>query len=416
MSMRACLVSHNAEVVAVLTQCNGIVWEYTQPGKPLPEASLYIWDYEQNLEIPSDVLAREDTQHLLLTDGRHLDAVECYRASSVGIMLKPATPFTLKAFVEMALKTWTLRRQVREANVLRHDRDALLQYVFEVNLKLQEYDQERSNFLARALHDLRAPLTALHGYCGLLAEGRLGPVNSQQRELLERMSYSTSRLGRLASGAFDLLIEGRIERAPKLRAGDIEESVSRAVHDVYPFLQDKNIEVSTQIDPVDAAFFFEAEQIEQVLVNLLENSCKFTQRDGSIEIHGFGVRWDFDLHQESELRDDPDSISNAYRIDIIDTGIGVPEHLVEKVFEQYASYSGSLDRSGGGFGLAICKLVITAHGGAIWATPRENGGHFSFVLPLNPLGPGIRTSAVRSAQKPDLTLIGSYDHEHHPCC
>ena len=392
MSMRACLVSPSAEVAAILHQCGGIIWVNSQPGMPVPEASLYIWDFEQNVEIPSEILEQEDTQHLLLADLRQLETLSGHLSNSVGIMLKPATPFTLRVFVEMALKTWNLRRQVREASTLRHDRDALLQYVLEVNLKLQEYDHERSNFLARALHDLRAPLTALHGYCGLLAEGKLGQVNASQGELLERMRYSTSRLGRLASGTFELLTQGRIERAPKPTAEDIGECVNLALHDIYPFLQDKNIEVIAQIEPLDQEFYFEAEQIEQVLVNLLENSCKFTQRNGSIEVRGYAICWDVELHCEHEYREGTDPMENAYRIDINDSGVGVPASLVEKVFEQYASYSGSLDRSGGGLGLAICKLIVTAHHGAIWATPSEDGGRFSFVLPLRPPPVGVQTS------------------------
>jgi two-component system sensor histidine kinase KdpD len=56
--------------------------------------------------------------------------------------------------------------------------------------------------------------------------------------------------------------------------------------------------------------------------------------------------------------------------------------MTEKIFEQYVSCSGGSDRSGGGLGLAICKAIITAHGGTVWATPSEKGGRFSFVLPL----------------------------------
>jgi signal transduction histidine kinase len=68
-------------------------------------------------------------------------------------------------------------------------------------------------------------------------------------------------------------------------------------------------------------------------------------------------------------------------MDIFDTGPGVSPHLCEKIFEQYTSYGGPNDRSGGGLGLAICRAIILAHGGAIWAAPSEEGGRFSFVLP-----------------------------------
>jgi signal transduction histidine kinase len=382
MGMQVCLVSHNLELEAILSECKDLCSVIARPGSPIPQASLYIWDFEKDLQIPSEILGQEDVQHLFLADPKHLDSLESEFQGAMAIILKPATPFTIKAFVEMAMKTLNLRKQAREANTLRHDRDALLQYVLEVNLKLQEYDQERSNFLARALHDLRAPLTALHGYCGLLGEGRLGPITAQQRELLERMSHSTSRLGRLASGAFELLAQGRFERVPKLASEDIEECVTKALHDVYPMFQDKGINVAVEIIPPDESLLFEAEQIEQVLVNLLENSCRFTQRSGNVEIRGYPICWNVALRgldgpQEACMRS-----AHAYRIDVMDDGAGVPENLAQKIFEQYASYSGSLDRSGGGLGLAICKLIITAHQGVIWATPSKDGGRFSFVLPL----------------------------------
>lgn len=404
--MRACLISLSSEIPAVLSQCEGIDWINARPGAAVPEANLYIWDFEQNIQIPTEILGREDTQHLLLAEARNVDALASYLSGSVSILLKPATPFTLRAFVEMAVKTWKLRRQVREATTLRHDRDALLQYVLEVNLKLQEYDHERSNFLARALHDLRAPLTALHGYCGLLAEGKLGPVNSRQRELLERMSYSTSRLGRLASGTFELLVQGRIERTPKFAADDIGECFQRALHDVYLFLQDKNIDVTMQMEPPEQEFFFEAEQIEQVFVNLLENSCKFTQRDGAIEVRGYPVHWDFKLLNGDAHSEYDDTEANAYRIDIADSGVGVPQHLVDKVFEQYASYAGAMDRSGGGLGLAICKLIVAAHHGLIWAVPDEHGGRFSFVLPFHPEQFKENNSPSGTTTKSNLTFYG----------
>jgi K+-sensing histidine kinase KdpD len=71
-------------------------------------------------------------------------------------------------------------------------------------------------------------------------------------------------------------------------------------------------------------------------------------------------------------------------VDISDSGPGVPSQLEEKIFEQYASYSGARDRSGGGLGLAICKAIVASHLGIIWATPSQDGGRFSFVLPLDP--------------------------------
>jgi len=390
----------------------------SKPGEPVPQADVYVWDYAPGTPSAPPVSANDPAQHLVLVDSKHLDEIGALPESAC-ILLKPVSAFTLRAFLEMAWKTWQFRQQAREAATLRLDRDALLQYVLEVNLKLQEYDQERSNFLARAIHDFRAPLTALHGYCGLLAEGKLGAVNSGQRELLERMRYSTSRLTRLAGGTLELLTEGRVTRTPNRTEGDIEEALDQALQDVYPFLQDKQIEIDVQIEPAAGSLLFETELIQQVLMNLLENSTKFTPRDGRITVRGYPVEHgtSASAHASGPGAQAPDSDSQApyfdfqapfsdfqerigegYRMDIMDSGPGVPAHLAEKIFEQYASYRGTGDRSGGGLGLAICRAIVVAHGGAIWATPSRDGGCFSFVLPAHPVRKNPTSTAYSSLQ------------------
>jgi signal transduction histidine kinase len=159
-----------------------ITWINSDSGGPIPEADLYIWEYTPELGLDSCVLGRPSAHHLVLAEPKYIDALGPVH-NSVCVLLKPVTPFTLNAFVELAFNNWEARQQARELEALRLDRDALLEYVLQVNLRLQEYDHARSNFLARALHDFCAPLTALHGYCGLLAEGRLGRISAVQRAI-----------------------------------------------------------------------------------------------------------------------------------------------------------------------------------------------------------------------------------------
>jgi signal transduction histidine kinase len=206
----------------------------------------------------------------------------------------------------------------------------------------------------------------------------LGTINRPQKDLLQRMQYSTRRLSRLASGMFELSVEGRVSRKLQLEAGDIEDCVEQALHELAVFTQEKQLAITAQLDPPSHAFFFEPEQVQQVLVNLIENACKFTPKQGSIDIRGYSI---------SPTTDAPPvepSEATAYRVDIRDSGPGFsPEHLTG-IFQQYTSYSGAGDRSGGGLGLAICKSIVTSHGGKIWAESSEDGALFSFVLPFEP--------------------------------
>ncbi len=376
--MLICVVSECPDSYLSLDKNSRVTLIRSNPGETVPQADVYVWDFESESDLQAHIFARDSAQHLLLVDAKSLERASSLSQSAC-ILLKPVSAVTLRAFVELALKTWELRQEAREAENLRLDRAALLQYVLEVNLKLQEYDQERSNFLARAIHDFRAPLTALHGYCGLLAEGKLGPVNVGQRDLLERMRYSTRRLTRLASGTLELLTQGRLNRVPDRNSGDIEEAVDQALHDVYPLILDKQIEVDVQVEPASKELLFEPEQIQQVLINLLENSSKFTPRGGKVTIRGYVVHEDADRRGLTSHM--PPGTCDGYRVDILDSGPGVPTHLAEKVFEQYATYAGTGDRSGGGLGLAICRAIVVAHGGVIWTTPGREGGRFSFILP-----------------------------------
>jgi signal transduction histidine kinase len=377
--MRVCVISDYLDSPDYLSERSDVEWAHVRAGDPIPVSDLYVWDYKPGLDVQRTVLVRKDAQHIILASPQYLTLFGPIKGS-VCILLKPVSPFTLKTFIELALRTWEAARQAVEAEALRVDRDILLQYVLKVNLRLQEYDHERSNFLARVLHDFRTPLTALLGYCGLLAEGKLGPINEAQREVLDRMCYSTNRLGKLAGGALELLSEGQVTQRTTLREADIQETLTRALNDIHPLANDKGLRLDAEIAMPEGVLCFEPEQVQQVLVNLLENSCKFTPAGGLIQVRGYPfqyARWRPPLEPDCESR----SI-NAYRVDVYDSGCGVSPDLAERIFEAYTSYPDLDDRAGAGLGLAICRAIITAHHGIIWATPAEDGGKFSFILPV----------------------------------
>jgi signal transduction histidine kinase len=305
-------------------------------------------------------------------------------AAEGNILLKPVTRAVLRAFLGSVTSTRDggMRSDV---GTLRANRDDILQCLLDANLRLQEYDQQRTNFIARAVHDFRAPLTALSGFCGLLASGQLGPLNDQQREALERMEHSAKRLSRMASAMFDLSIGPKTNSKPDLREGDIHERIRQAVHEILPLAREKQISVRASDISVPAKpLYFESSQLEQVLLNLLDNACKFTHRKGEIEVSGYPYFWDRRFLSGTtsvERRAAPVRTANSYRVDIRDTGPGVPPDRLNHIFEEYTSYAGSQDRSGGGLGLAICRLIMNRHQGHIWAETLESGASFSFVLP-----------------------------------
>lgn len=388
--MRVCVFSDSSQSIDLPEYDCLITTVHRYPGEVIPEADVYIWDYSSKIKLESEISARRSCRHLVLAEPSEVGKLASVRTWAC-ILVKPLTPFILKAFLDAALKNWQVGPRSHLAEAARFERDAFLQYVLDVNLRLQQYDQERNNFLACAMHDLRTPLTAIHGYCGLLAEGKLGFLSTQQRELLERMQYSTRRLMRLTSGTLSLLTDGRSRTAGTYPQGDIGQALRRALHDVEPLIREKKISVRADVRPPSARMSFEPEQIQQVFINLLENSCKFVPRNGTIEICGYPYSGNT---QPGRMGRPAESLpgETGYRIDMTDSGPGIAPELAERIFEPYASFSQHHGRSARGLGLAICKSIVLAHQGVIWATPSRAGGHFSFVLPVASARPNAKTA------------------------
>jgi len=385
------LVSRDADLHKL---CREILHEFSEhdwqlvtdaPGDSASAADFYIWDFQDNGSIPGK-LDRSLSSHLFLVHRDELTKLhDCLGRSEANILLKPVTRPTLSAFLGLAVSAHEDR--VSNASVLHADRDEMLQCLIQTNLKLQEFDQDRTNFLARALHDFRAPLTALSGYCGLLLNEALGPLNADQREVLRRMQHSTKRLSRMASGMFQLSVGRQVKRRAKLDEGDIRECIEQALHEVGPVVDGKSVSVSVELDPETPVLHFESGLMEQVLINLLDNACKFTPRRGRIEVRGYPFFWERRSSRNpsaltTERRRHNSRRPNVYRIDIFDSGPPIPEEHMESIFEEYTSYSGVHDRSGGGLGLAICRMIISEHDGYVWAENTANGPVFSFVLPV----------------------------------
>jgi len=385
------VVSSDQELVAL---CRDVLRELAETLEELDfhssrqsvgHVKVCLWDYEkgQTNPVPDEFAG---SRILYLVRPAQVEVLLRSEPAAEGqILLKPVTRAVLRTFLWSAAP---VRESAASSVVgtLRANRDDLLQRLLHANLRLQEYDQQRTNFIARAVHDFRAPLTALSGFCGLLASGQLGSLNEQQKEALHRMEHSAKRISRMASAMFELSIGAKVNRKPDLRQGDIIERIRQALHEISPLAREKQISVKAEdIVPPDQPLHFEASEIEQVIINLLDNACKFTRREGAIEVRGYPFFWErrFLVRGSAPRERRVDSVRqpNAYRVDIKDTGPGIPSERLNHIFEEYTSYAGPQDRSGGGLGLAICRLILSRHEGHIWADSYENGAIFSFVIP-----------------------------------
>ena len=339
-------------------------------------ASGELHDLPQNHGLRNSILVAGQSEiPRILEKALHLESI---------VLLKPLTRARLEIAIEQGAHN---ARTPVPQELMRLNRDNLMEYLLQANLKLQEYDHNRSHFLARATHELRAPLTSLNGYCGLLLQQRLGPLSDEQHNALVRMRNSVERLTHIVTTMFDLSAGRSAASKPDYQLGTPLSAIEQALHEILPSIQDRRIELTTDLLPPAGPILFDGRQMEEVFLNLLENSCKFTPRTGNISVKGYPYFW------ERRSRNSFCTVNrrvrsqtgqpNSYRVDIVDNGPGIPADELQNIFTEYAVYRGGADRSGAGLGLAICMMIIREHSGRLWAESNGTlGTTFSVALPI----------------------------------
>lgn len=359
--------------------------EVTRDDSSTLEADLCLWDYKQDARVPEN--ARWGVTSFVLVGSRDTVSFrEAHPYAEAGIILKPVTRAVVRALMTQATARHGSGVEL-ENNSIRSDRDDILQHLMQANLHLQQYEAERTNFLSRALHDFHAPLTALSGYCGLLLEEEAGSLNESQKVVMRRMQHSVRRLSRMTKAMFQLSVGRQVSLKPALREGNIGECAEQALYEVQQLAEEKGLQLDLNFEPPRVPLLIDSEQIEQVMINLFENACKFSPRGGLIVVRGShcfyerrakNVQWTSGLDRRRRQVMAP----NAYRVEIADSGPGISSENLKSIFEEYVMYAGGQDRSRAGLGLAICRMILNQHHGTIWAENCESGAVFSFVLPL----------------------------------
>jgi two-component system sensor histidine kinase KdpD len=237
-----------------------------------------------------------------------------------------------------------------------------------------ESEQLRSALLSSVSHDLRTPLAVVTGSASALLDDSL-PAPAR-RDLAETIVQEAERLNRLVQNLLDMtrLQAGALQ--VKREWQTLEEVVGSALARVERLLEGR--EIVTRLPEELALVSFDPILIEQVLVNLLENAAKYTPP---------GSRVDVDVTMGD----------GRVQVEVADAGPGVPPEEATRIFEKFQR--GRADARGFGLGLAICKGIVTAHGGKIWVEPREGGGaSFRFTLPIEGEPPQVRGEDAASAE------------------
>jgi PAS domain S-box-containing protein len=257
----------------------------------------------------------------------------------------------------------TERKQAEEQ--LRQANERLNQ----ANAKLHQATRLKDEFLANMSHELRTPLNAILGMSEGLLEQVFGSLNDRQKQAITTIEKSGQHLLELINDILDL---SKIESG-KLELHTARVSVKCLCESSLTFVRQqatkKNLHLFLEIPPGLPKIVVDERRIRQVLINLLNNAVKFTPNGGSVKLVA-----QLEQHQETDF----------LCFSVIDTGIGIPQEEIGKLFQPFVQIDSSLNRqhSGTGLGLALVRRLVEMHGGAVTlSTELGRGSCFTVRLP-----------------------------------
>ncbi|MEA4902466.1 c-type heme family protein [Desulfitobacterium sp.] len=238
------------------------------------------------------------------------------------------------------------------------------------NIKLNEVNKHKSEFLAIMSHELRTPLTSIMAFTELLLND-VPKERKLERHNLEEIMANSENLLKLINNILDLakIEAGRQELM--LEYVDMADVLGSVESVIAPLAQKKELIFNTQLDPNVPLIHADPEKIRRVIENLAGNAVKFTPQGGRVEILVDNI---------------PDEESILIRV--IDTGIGIPKDVQNEIFERFTQLDSSNSRKygGTGLGLALAKELVLLHHGKISVKSEVNGGStFMIQLPICPL-------------------------------
>ena len=374
----------------------------SQLGAALENAQLYEQvnrsrDYIENLvENAGDAIVSTDAQDTILSWNRAAEVIFGYTKDEVlGKNLAILAPqnhptelLDLRTKVELTgpMRNLEVRRKRKDGSIFNvalavsatKDKDGnVIGFLYiakditeakHYERRLRQLDRMKSDFVSNVSHELRTPLTAIKGSVDNMLDGITGPNNERQTRYLNRIKSNADRLGRLINELLDLsrIESGKID----LRPADLPMvSVAKEVAETLrPVAAEKLISLEVGDCGGEVFAWADRDKITQVLVNLIGNAVKFTPAHGRVTV--------------SVSKEGPASV----RVSVTDTGPGIPEEEIDKVFDKFYQVArvNKEKTKGAGLGLAISKALVEMHGGRLWIESElGNGSVFSFTVPAH---------------------------------
>lgn len=266
--------------------------------------------------------------------------------------------------IAVSISSILLIRSVIKEVKTREEIEKLAENLKRANNKLKKMDEQKSEFINIASHQLRGPATSLKGYSSMILEGSYGPVPEKISDVIKKLYQSSQALAFIID---DFLNLSRIEMG-KIKfiflKTDIKKIIREATEEIKQNTRNSKIKLIFTCSEEKFESLADAEKIRQAISNLLDNAIKYTPK-GSIEV---------------ALTKNKKNIL----IKITDTGIGLPKNTSSKLFKKFSRLenANTANIKGTGLGLYLAKKIVMAHKGKIWATSKGVGKGTSFFVQL----------------------------------
>lgn len=231
---------------------------------------------------------------------------------------------------------------------------------------IENFTAERTRFMLRVAHNLRAPLAAVLSMLELLREHHLGQLNENQSEYLRRVDRRTRTMLDMINELLTLSTSRTVQEKPEKKSLEIAWLAGRLERTFQDEAAERKIAFAVKVDEGLPPILGNSDQIEQLLENLVSNAIKYTPSDGRVDVAFASAP------------------KNMIAISISDSGIGIPEEDQSRLFTEFfrAANAREKEELGTGLGLAIVKEIVEAHQGQITVKSQEGRGtKFLVMLP-----------------------------------
>lgn len=290
---------------------------------------------------------------ILMTGGATVEsAVRALKGGASDYIVKPFTLVEIFHTVGRALEQQRLKQENVQLN--------------EINRRLQEIDQIKSNLLSAITHEFRTPLTIMHGWLDLLVGNHFGRLTAEQQESLSAVRKSAVRLGRLISNLLVFVEDDRGQVARERVPVSLADLLRDAAGELAPDCAERRVRFQMEIDPALPTLLADADRLRLAFINLMENAIKFNDADGAVVVQALG--------------DD-----RAVEVTITNTHGEIPTERIPRLLQPFTQGDMSTTRAAGGLGLglAVARSILDAHGGQLAVeSGRGRGTTVRVRLPL----------------------------------